>query len=107
MNRQAEQSKDNRPRLSNLRDSGAIEQDADVVMFVHREEYYRRDENAYDQDLKGKAEIIIAKQRNGSTGTVELRWVPEFTRFMNERDDDPDAAFGDYSELNDNSSDEF
>ena len=107
VNRQAEQSKDNRPRLSNLCDSGAIEQDADVVMFVHREEYYRRDENAYDQDLKGKAEIIIAKQRNGSTGTVELRWVPEFTRFMNERDDDPDAAFGDYSELNDNSSDEF
>ncbi len=108
VNRQAEQAKDNRPRLSNLRDSGAIEQDADVVMFVHREEYYRRDDEAYDQDLKGKAEIIIAKQRNGSTGTVELQWVAEFTRFLNEGEDD---AFGEasahYTEFNDNSSDEF
>ena len=108
VNRQAEQAKDNRPRLSNLRDSGAIEQDADVVMFVHREEYYRRDDEAYDQDLKGKAEIIIAKQRNGSTGTVELQWAAEFTRFLNEGEDD---AFGEtsahYTEFNDNSSDEF
>ena len=77
-------------------------------MFVHREEYYRRDDEAYDQDLKGKAEIIIAKQRNGSTGTVELQWAAEFTRFLNEGEDD---AFGEtsahYTEFNDNSSDEF
>ena len=108
VNRQAEQAKDNRPRLSNLRDSGAIEQDADVVMFVHREEYYRRDDEAYDQDLKGKAEIIIAKQRNGSTGTVELQWAAEFTRFLNEREDDAfDGTSAHYTEFNDNSSEEF
>lgn len=107
VNRQAEQSKDNRPRLSNLRDSGAIEQDADVVMFVHREEYYRRDEETYDQDLKGKAEIIIAKQRNGSTGTVEMHWNAEFTRFSDDADGESDNFPGDYAEFNDISSEEF
>ena len=108
VNRQAEQAKDNRPRLSNLRDSGAIEQDADVVMFVHREEYYRRDEEAYDHDLKGKAEIIIAKQRNGSTGTVELRWNAEFTRFTDEGEDGNfDETSAPYAEFSDNSSEEF
>lgn len=79
LNRQAEDSKDHVPRLSHLRESGAIEQDADVVMFVHREEYYRRGEDR-DQ-FAGQAEIIVAKQRNGPVDNVELIWRKEFTRF--------------------------
>jgi replicative DNA helicase len=81
LNRQAEVAKENRPRLSHLRESGAIEQDADVVMFVHREEYYRTGEER-DQ-FAGQAEIIIAKQRNGPIGEVDLVWRKEFTRFGN------------------------
>jgi replicative DNA helicase len=81
LNRQAEDSKDHRPRLSHLRESGAIEQDADVVMFVHREEYYHR--GADKDQYAGLAEIIVAKQRNGPVGDVELRWEKEFTRFQN------------------------
>jgi len=84
LNRQAEVSRDNRPRLSHLRESGAIEQDADVVMFVHREEYYLTKEQRADpnkQQLKGLAEIIIAKQRNGPVGEVNLHWNHDFTRF--------------------------
>ncbi|MGI5832495.1 MAG: replicative DNA helicase [Thermoguttaceae bacterium] len=104
VNRQAEQSKDNRPRLSNLRESGAIEQDADVVIFVHREEYYVRDEEAYDSDLKGKAEIIIAKQRNGATGTIELRWAAEYTRFMNKEEF---VEIDGYNEFQASGSDDF
>jgi replicative DNA helicase len=81
LNRQAEVAKENRPRLSHLRESGAIEQDADVVMFVHREEYFR---TADERDqVAGQAEIIIAKQRNGPIGEVELVWRKEFTRFAN------------------------
>lgn len=79
LNRQAEEGKDHRPRLSHLRESGAIEQDADVVMFVHREEYYHRGDEA--AQYAGQAEIIIAKQRNGPVGEVELIWEKEFTRF--------------------------
>ncbi|MDP6448219.1 MAG: replicative DNA helicase, partial [Pirellulaceae bacterium] len=79
LNRQAEDSKDHRPRLSHLRESGAIEQDADVVMFVHREEYYRRGEE--QAQFAGQAEIIVSKQRNGPVGDVELVWRKEFTRF--------------------------
>jgi replicative DNA helicase len=79
LNRQAEDSKDHRPRLSHLRESGAIEQDADVVMFVHREEYYHRGEE--QQQFAGQAEIIVAKQRNGPVGDLELVWRKEFTRF--------------------------
>lgn len=79
LNRQAEDSKDHVPKLSHLRESGAIEQDADVVMFVHREEYYRRGEDR-DQ-VAGQAEIIIAKQRNGPVGNIELIWRKEYTRF--------------------------
>ena len=79
LNRQAEDSKEHRPRLSHLRESGAIEQDADVVMFVHREEYYLRGE-AKDA-VAGQAQIIIEKQRNGPTGEVELSWVKDYTRF--------------------------
>lgn len=93
LNRQAEDSKDHRPRLSHLRESGAIEQDADVVMFVHREEYYHRGETR-DQ-YAGQAEIIIAKQRNGPVGEVELVWEKDFTRF---KDKAPDrhSEFDDY-----------
>jgi len=83
LNRQTEVAKDNRPRLSHLRESGAIEQDADVVMFVHREEYYHTREEAQAQGLCGLAEIIIAKQRNGPIGDVKLTWREEFTRFEN------------------------
>ena len=70
---------DKKPLLSDLRESGSIEQDADVVAFIHREEYYNRE----DEDLKGKAEIIIAKQRNGPTGSVMLAYLSDFTRFEN------------------------
>lgn len=87
LNRQAEVARENRPRLSHLRESGAIEQDADVVMFVHREEYYAtRDElepGGVKEHLKGMAEIIIAKQRNGPIGDVKLLWEDKYTRFSN------------------------
>lgn len=85
LNRQAEDGRDHRPKLSHLRESGAIEQDADVVMFVHREEYYHRGEDA--QKFAGQAEIIIAKQRNGPVDTVELVWKRDFTRFENKAPD--------------------
>jgi replicative DNA helicase len=70
---------DKKPLLSDLRESGSIEQDADVVCFIHREEYYDRE----NEDLKGKAEIIIAKQRNGPTGIIHLAYLADYTRFEN------------------------
>ncbi len=73
---------DKRPLLSDLRESGSIEQDADVVMFIHRDAYYNRDEEMSESD-KAKSEIIIAKQRNGPTGTVQLHFISRFTRFDN------------------------
>jgi len=82
LNRQAEVSRDNRPRLHHLRESGAIEQDADVVMFVHREEYYQTNDEDRER-VKGAAEIIIAKQRNGPIGDVKLLWQHDYTRFVN------------------------
>jgi replicative DNA helicase len=77
---------DKRPLLSDLRESGSIEQDADVVAFIHREAYYNRDEEMSEKD-RAKSEIIVAKQRNGPTGTVHLNFISRFTRFNN-----PDAA---------------
>jgi replicative DNA helicase len=72
---------DKKPMLSDLRESGSIEQDADVVAFIHRESYYNRDNP--DPDTDNKAEVIIAKQRNGPTGSVELAWIGRCTRFEN------------------------
>jgi replicative DNA helicase len=76
---------DKKPLLSDLRESGSIEQDADVVCFIHREEYYDRE----NEDLKGKAEIIIAKQRNGPTGSIQLAYLADYTRFENLQHGDP------------------
>jgi len=77
---------DKRPMLSDLRESGSIEQDADVVAFIHRESYYNRDEEMSESD-RAKSEIILAKQRNGPTGTVHLNFISRFTRF-----DNPDSG---------------
>jgi len=93
LNRQAEASRDNIPRLNHLRESGAIEQDADAVMFVHREEYYATDPEQKSK-VAGQADIIIAKQRSGPTGTSRVQWKQEFTRFEN-----PTSEFLDESEF--------
>ncbi|MGN0240659.1 MAG: replicative DNA helicase [Candidatus Weimeria sp.] len=78
LNRGVEQRDDKRPMLSDLRDSGAIEQDADLVMFIYRDDYYNK-----DTDKKNIAEINVAKQRNGPVGPVELAWMPQLTKFGN------------------------
>lgn len=78
LSRTVEQTKDKRPQLSHLRESGSLEQDADIVLFIHREEYYNE-----DTDRRGIADLIIAKHRNGPTGTVELAFQNELTRFDN------------------------
>lgn len=78
LSRAVEQRPDHRPMLSDLRESGAIEQDADVVMFLYRDDYYN-----HDTEKKDVAEVIIAKQRNGPIGTVELAWLPRYTKFAN------------------------
>ena len=96
LSRQVEQREDKRPQLSDLRESGSIEQDADIVMFVFREEYYKEREKPADHELDkmaawqqvmeachGKAEVILGKQRHGPIGTVELSFEGRFTRFGN------------------------
>lgn len=80
LSRAVEQRPDHRPMLSDLRESGAIEQDADVVMFIYRDDYYNK-----DTAKPNVAEIIIAKQRNGAIGTIELAWLPQYTKFANMR----------------------
>lgn len=83
LSRAVEQRPDHRPMLSDLRESGAIEQDADVVMFIYRDDYYHP-----DTDKKNIAEINIAKQRNGSIGPIELAWLPNYTKFANYKKQD-------------------
>ena len=78
LSRAVDQRPEHRPMLSDLRESGAIEQDADVVMFIYRDDYYNK-----DSENKNIAEIIIAKQRNGPIGTVNLVWMPNYTKFVN------------------------
>ncbi|MBQ2313041.1 MAG: DnaB-like helicase C-terminal domain-containing protein, partial [Elusimicrobiaceae bacterium] len=80
LNRNTEKGRaDNRPQLSDLRESGSIEQDADVVALIHREGYYKWN----DESLRNKANLILAKQRNGPVGTIDLNWYSEYTLFTN------------------------
>ncbi|HEY0714434.1 MAG TPA: DnaB-like helicase C-terminal domain-containing protein, partial [Polyangia bacterium] len=79
LNRSLEKREDKKPQLSDLRESGAIEQDADMIVFVHREEMY----NKQDDSVRGRAELIIGKHRHGPTGEVPLTFIREYTRFEN------------------------
>jgi replicative DNA helicase len=83
LSRAPETRSDHRPQLSDLRESGALEQDADVVMFIFREEQYRDADGEPNQDAEGVAEIIVGKQRNGPTGSIKLAFIKEHTRFEN------------------------
>ncbi len=85
-----------RPQLSDLRESGAIEQDADMVCFIHRPEYYKITEDAAGNSLIGIAEIIIAKHRNGAVGDVQLRFKGQFAKFTNKDDDEDESPFQQY-----------
>jgi replicative DNA helicase len=96
LNRQAEITRDNKPRLSHLRESGAIEQDADMVMFVHREEYYETDAEE-KRRLERDADLIVAKNRNGATPEIKLQWRREYTRFDNAANV-PHEAFADWND---------
>jgi replicative DNA helicase len=78
LSRASESRTNKRPMLSDLRESGAIEQDADIVLFIYRDDYYNADSDAHNQ-----AEIIVAKNRHGETGTTYVQWLPEFTTFSN------------------------
>jgi replicative DNA helicase len=81
LNRQLEKRDDKRPRLSDLKESGSLEQDADVVAFIHREEVYKKNEEKIP--FEGKSEIIVAKQRNGPTDSRPLAFLKSYTRFEN------------------------
>jgi replicative DNA helicase len=86
LNRASEQREGNRPRMADLRESGSIEQDADVILLLHREDYYHvqdEDWKIENPDKVGVAEVIVAKQRNGPTDVVKLKWDPRTTRFRN------------------------
>ena len=83
LNRAVETRTDKRPQLSDLRESGSIEQDADVVMFLNRPEYYGITKDQNGESLEGVAEVIIGKQRNGPTGSINLAFIKEYARFEN------------------------
>ena len=83
LSRASETRADHRPQLSDLRESGALEQDADLVMFIYREEQYREADGSPKEGVEGTAEIIVGKQRNGPVGTVKLAFIKEHTRFEN------------------------
>ena len=97
LNRAAEQREGHRPRMSDLRESGSIEQDADVVAMLHRESYYHMNDPAWEEaneDKRSLAELIIAKQRNGPTSTVRLNWDNTCTRFYDWTDASPPGGSG-------------
>ncbi len=99
-----------RPQLSDLRESGAIEQDADMVLFIHRPEYYRIYQDEHGRDLRGKAEIIIAKHRNGAVGDIKLKFVGQYARFQNVEDESDIPMPGEdtiISKMNTNEPDDF
>ncbi len=93
---------DKRPVLSDLRESGAIEQDADMVMFIHRPEYYNVTADAEGNDTRGVAELIVAKHRNGPVDSVKTRFIPQFTRFMDLEDSGSIDDYGSASSLQPN-----
>ena len=84
LSRESEKRTDKKPMLSDLRDSGAIEQDADVVMFLYRDEYYNADANSQEASI---AEVIVQKNRHGSTGTVQMGWIGRYTKFLSKAED--------------------
>ena len=86
------------PQLSDLRESGAIEQDADMVMFLYRPEYYGVENNEMGETIEGETHIHIAKNRSGSTATIKLQFIKEYQKFV----DLPDTSFGNFRPMNDN-----